>query len=365
MASNIPTAKAASCTSCVWISSFLEPDRGSGVERFINLITDILKEEGFDVRVIDSTQVFKSELLRKLRPLSAFKIGRTINRLCSDDDIIICNGYFSWNARRSRSLVVYHGSEAGRAKNVDQESKRLTDYAVGTVGAFLDKKSGKGRVVVAVSKATGDEVTDYYGHRIDAIVPNAVDLRVFKPVQDKESIRKKLGLPIDRFLLLYVGPPSSRKGVEWIIRELRPKLNNDTQLILRTEVSEVPEGTVVVGRLPAEQLIELYQSCDALVLPTLYEGCSFTIIEALACGLPVITSPIGGALDIQKDELLRKYIVPDRNVDGYIKCVQSLKSSPHERDAVSLASRQFAEKHHDIENFRESYRKIINHLAGD
>lgn len=346
----------------VLVSSFLPASTGSGVETFVRLLSDALARHGREVLVIDSTQVFLPGPLKRIRPLAAWVIGRRINRIASERDVILCNGFFSWNARRKKSAIVYHGTERGRVIGTGNWMGLFRRLTVRWISATLDKRAGKGRTVIAVSGAVGDEIREYYGHDVHAVIPNAVNLGVFKPIPDKRGLRAAFGLPENKFLVLFVGPADPRKGLEWIIRDLQPRFPKDFHLVLRTKMTRNQPNSTVIGRLSDNELVRLYNACDVLLMPSAYEGCSYVIVEALACGLPVVSSHTGAAVDMSHNNQLVKYVVNGLDAEKYLSCMERLASSADEWTETSSAARKYAEEYHSITDFERKYLQVIVEL---
>ncbi|WP_224483113.1 glycosyltransferase family 4 protein [Robertkochia aurantiaca] len=123
------------------------------------------------------------------------------------------------------------------------------------------------------------------------LIPNAVDHRIFYP-HDKEKMRRKFGLPKNLKLLIFVGRFTWHKGPGRIIEAIAQL--NDVGIILVGSGKEEYKSDKIVfqNRVPSSQVPELLSAADVFVLPTLREGCSNAIVEAMACGLPVISSDI-------------------------------------------------------------------------
>ena len=349
----------------VWILTYLPPNFGSGgVERFVMNLAAALQSAGHDVKIIDSSSGrSKGSGIGGLRPLRAWQLGEKVNKMSSDDDVIICNGYFSWNAKRRKSVVIYHGTELGRALATRSTASPLRNLAVRIVNSRLDRRAGEGRFVVTVSSITRDEVERLYGLRVDAVIPNGIDLEKFRPATDKRRLREELGLPMEKFLILYAGPPDARKGYSFLIDEVRPRLKSTQNLILTTETDSPLTGVIPVGRIGFDDISRYYQACDAFVMPSLYEGCSFALAEALACGLPSVVSSAGSAADMLADEILAKNVVTGLDSSAYVSRLTALEESVEERRLASEASRHFAERHFDIRDFNREYINLVNSLA--
>jgi glycosyltransferase involved in cell wall biosynthesis len=139
---------------------------------------------------------------------------------------------------------------------------------------------------------------------------NAVDINLFKPVTNKEKIRlrKKFNLPINKPIVLFVGRLVEKKGFDKLF-EARDK----DYLILFVGDGDVPEqmknkeGTLFLKGMPQEKLREMYQLADIFCLPSKNEGFPLTILEAMASGLPIITSDNPG-YDLYLDRNYVKFI---------------------------------------------------------
>jgi len=319
------------------------------------------------VEILDATAgLDEGSIQKRLRPLMAWKLGRKLNKKAGPKDLIVCNGYFSWNARAGRRLVIFHGTELGRAKATADVTSKPRNLVVRTLNARLDARSGRGSTVVAVSESTKRELEGLYRLKVDRVIPNGLDLDFFRPPQDKAKVRSALGLPADRFLVLYAGPPDKRKGFDFLINEVRARLGPGQSLVLTADLKNQPSNLIALGRIDFKEMVKYYQACDALIMPSYYEGCSYALAEALACGLPSIVSSVGSAMDMLEDNTLGKFVVEDMNPDGYVSRIAELQNSAEERRAASEASRRFEERHYDIKDFNKEYAELVASLtAGD
>lgn len=119
--------------------------------------------------------------------------------------------------------------------------------------------------------------------------PNGVDLRVFHP-RDRGQMRARLGLPGDLTLVAFVGAFSERKGVLRVLSAIRD-LPGVAGVFLGSGMACPPEPAIAFwGPVPHCRVAEYLAACDIFALPSTAEGCSNAILEALACGLPVIAS---------------------------------------------------------------------------
>lgn len=153
------------------------------------------------------------------------------------------------------------------------------------------------------------------------VVGNGVDAEVFRPVPRAEA-RAALGIPADAKVLITVGALVERKGFHRVIallprlRERHPGLiylvvggaspEGDWTTRLQRQVAELGLGDCVrfLGpRAPAELCVPL-SAADVFTLPSSNEGWANVILEAMACGLPVVASDVGGNTEVVADAVL-------------------------------------------------------------
>ncbi len=110
---------------------------------------------------------------------------------------------------------------------------------------------------------------------------------------DKSECRRQLGRDSDAFLILYVGRFSERKGAQRLNEALH-KMTAATEAAFLGSGDIIPDfkGVVRAESVTHDQLPVWMNAADVLVLPTLAEGCCNAIAEAIACGLPIVSSNI-------------------------------------------------------------------------
>lgn len=158
------------------------------------------------------------------------------------------------------------------------------------------------------------------------VVGNGVDVTRFYPVP-AQALRKKLGLPDDAKVMITVGGLVERKGFHRVIEvmpslmraipELHylvvggPSAEGDWSERLREQVKDMglTERVHFLGTYPPEQLKSVLSAADIFVLSTRNEGWANVILEAMACGLPVIATDVGGNREVVCSENIGK-IVP-------------------------------------------------------
>ena len=146
--------------------------------------------------------------------------------------------------------------------------------------------------VVAVSKAG----YDYYLERCPALrdilhcVPNGVDISLFEP-QDNSICRSQLGIANETKLAVFVGGFEERKGP---LRVLEAARKAGCKVAFLGRGDQEPKGSevVVAKSVQQDELLLWLGAADCFVLPSLSEGRSNAILEAMACGVPVVVSDL-------------------------------------------------------------------------
>lgn len=154
-----------------------------------------------------------------------------------------------------------------------------------------------------------------------------------------------IGSPSTRPLrFLFVGSVSARKGVPVLLDAWRKIAPRGAELWLAGRVgaresSLIPAlpGLRVLGHIPNAEMARLYAQCDVFVFPSLFEGFALVILEALAAGLPVISTPHTGAVDAVTQTGLGQ-VVEAGSVDALAEGMRRYLEAPPTRSLVKSAA---------------------------
>lgn len=160
-----------------------------------------------------------------------------------------------------------------------------------------------------------------------SVIPNAINPSIFYP-RDKQMVREKLGIPDDAFIVAFTGHYIDRKGPLRLLQAIE-KIPKDKKVfgVFIGSGEQEPTGDRVLfkGRLKQEEVAEMLSSADVFALPTLNEGSCNAVAEAMACGLPIISSSIE-AIREQVNEH-NAILIDPKDVDEISKAIEILCSN--------------------------------------
>ena len=166
------------------------------------------------------------------------------------------------------------------------------------------------------------------------VFPNGVDTARFRP-GDRLALRRKRGLPAEAFLVGFAGPFIAQKGYPELVRAVAGL--PDVRLVLLGRGTH-PAGdpqTAFCGTVPHDDMADYLGACDVFVLPTRIEGSCNSVIEAMACGLPVITASGRHMDDIVDDDTALR--VDPADAGAIRAAILALRDDPDRRRRMAAA----------------------------
>jgi UDP-glucose:(heptosyl)LPS alpha-1,3-glucosyltransferase len=179
--------------------------------------------------------------------------------------------------------------------------------------------------VVAISRAGADEIARLYRVPPDrlATIYNGVDLDRFHPdnrARHRQAARAEAGVPDGAWMILFVGSGFARKGLDTAIESLAAAGDTTARLLVTGKGETGPyvslaERHGVAGRIgwlgPRQDIERWYAAADVVVLPTRYEPFGNVHLEALASGVPVVTSTRAGGSELIEPGRNGAIVAPD------------------------------------------------------
>ena len=230
------------------------------------------------------------------------------------------------------------------------------------------------RLIVAISARVRADLIRHYAVPPEHIrvIYNGVDTQRFHPAARQEradAARRRLEVPAGALLALFMGTGFERKGLVHLLRAL-PDAGEQMWLVVAGRDAEadsyralarslgIAERVRFLGPVPQPDL--LYAAADVLVLPTLYEPFSNACLEAMACGLPVVTTRAAGVSELLPDRL-DSLTLPAASDHATLTATLRRLLDPDERRALGADARAVAERRSleiMTEEFLEAYRSL-------
>ena len=170
------------------------------------------------------------------------------------------------------------------------------------------------------------------------VIPNAINAKLFHK-KDKEALREKYGYSKEDFIVAYCGSFEQRKGSKRLSQAIDSLKDSSIKsffigkgLDFRLEDPDC-EGILFKGTLGHDVLPDYLNMADVFCLPTLQEGCCNAIVEALACGLPVISSDRNFNYDILDES--NSIMIDPMNVEQIAKAIKLLKDDKELRQKLA------------------------------
>ena len=216
----------------------------------------------------------------------------------------------------------------------------------------------KATAIITPSETVKGEVCEHLGVRADKVfaIPEAARACFYPmPVAESRLVSERLGVEAE--FILFVGTVEPRKNLLTLVRAFEQIIRSNSsklQLVIAGEKgwlsgdlmdylrdSQLGERVLFTGHLPDEDLRALYSACRVFVYPSLYEGFGLPLLEAMACGAPVVTSRIPSIVETVGD--VARLISPT-DVDDLARGITALLDDAGEREHRSTAGIAHAKK---------------------
>lgn len=212
-------------------------------------------------------------------------------------------------------VTTFHTLEARKTALSSEEQNR--DLRLANERRLVRQCDG----IISVTAREESDLARLYGADPGKVrvIPCGVNLELFRP-RDRAESRKRLGFENDEQVLLYVGRFSLIKGIRRLLKALslvdrdraapirlvivggeRPQSPVTQDLARLASRLGIPDLIRFTGNMPQEQLPDYYSAADLLVVPSDYESFSLVGLEALACGTPVVATPVGAMTDLVRN----------------------------------------------------------------
>jgi len=201
------------------------------------------------------------------------------------------------------------------------------------------------------------------------VMLNGVDTERFSPIKKNLLIRAALGIRKDEIVIGTVGRLVKVKNQAMLILSFSRLSKNcsnikllligdgplkENLLILAASLG-IASNVLFLGK--KENIPDILQAMDIFALPSISEGLSNTILEAMSCELPIVATDVGGNSEIVKNGITG-YLVPSNDIEAMTKALSDLISKPDQRKQMGIASRKITMSCFSLKEMVENYEKL-------
>jgi len=216
-----------------------------------------------------------------------------------------------------------------------------------------------------------------------AVIPLGVDLDQFSPIgaEGRGAVRRRLGLPEDERIILAVGRIEPLKGLDVLIQSLSAMSNRERVGLYiiggderaRPELDRleaiarafgVQEHVYFLGSRPHEDLPDYYRAADVVAVPSFYESFGLVAVEAMASGVPVVASRVGGLASTVVDGRTG-YLIAWRCPEPFAEKFDLLFANEELRRALGAAARRRMEESYSWGGVADAIAALYEELVAE
>ncbi len=259
----------------------------------------------------------------------------------------------------------------------------LLQWPVDRVMGYLQKQIVREIDHIVVLDEKVKQVIENFYHRTAQVIRSGIDMRAFgERPECRSKIRERHGIPGDSFLLLWLGILEPHRRIEDVLEAMRRlrQHRDDVRFMIVGLDSVAPhysqrlrqfvadhhlEGVVsfVFRSVPDEELPDYYSACDAYVYPCENQAWGIAVLEAMACGRPVIVSRAVGVEEVLEDGETA-LLVPGRNPEAIMRAAAELADHPDLRKKIARQGRQHVERNFSWEKYSAEMLKVFEQACG-
>ena len=293
----------------------------------------------------------------------------------------------AWLKRREDSIVQIHNQRLGMILHLNDFSPSviichdiiehvMAEYQPSlTYKAFIRlylSGTMKADVILTPSKRTAEDIKKHFKPKRIQVIYHGVDRTHFYPV-DRRLFLQQFGLPEDRRYMLYVGSEQPRKNVSAIVRTfIRAQKEFPDLTFLKVgkpdEVKGHPVRREILGQLssaglgdravfidsvPDDMLCAAYSAADVFLFPSFYEGFGMPVLEAMACGTPVVASNATSIPEVAGDAAI---LVPPKDEEALLDETLRVLRDDEIRSSLSASGQRRAK----LFNWDKSARELLD-----
>lgn len=319
-----------------------------GIAQHVQGLKQFLENEGNHVEIISSENTFTIPIKGLKNP--SFMISSLIkSKFKSNFDIIhahnIPAGYAMKNMK-GKKILTQHGIFSEQIDLLHGKTAR-------TISSKFEKEALECADKITVISKEAKQHYERFGYNV-TYIPNAIDIDNISSVNEKKYSKQ----------VIFAGRLSKEKGIETLI-EIAKKLPSDIDLIILgtgpeeekiQELAKNQNNVHFLGYQKKENTLALIRGSDVLIQPSLQEGISSTLLESMACNTAVITSNVGGNVDLIENDVNGLLLDP-KDSDSFVKEIINILTNDEKRKSLENHASDTVQKY-DWKNIGNLYLNL-------
>ncbi|PIN86721.1 hypothetical protein COV19_03225 [Candidatus Woesearchaeota archaeon CG10_big_fil_rev_8_21_14_0_10_44_13] len=359
--------------------------RWDGVARFLAELIPKIKDD-YKITVVapdfDGSRIRIQGIEIVRVPTYSFRWGdfppakfshRTIKRLVKENDIIFCQSIgpvgmlaiLAGKKFRKPVISFIHSIEWELVPKSASKVMFVVRYEVKKIAKWLYNKA---TLLLLPSEDTADVLREAGIKTTMHVIHLGVDTKRFSPPESKDAAKKKIGIGHESLVIGYTGRIGREKDLKTLykaFRSLKEKYGNmkDIKLLIVGKglgLKDIFDSLDDVVHVPVSNSIQDYlRAMDIFVLPSLTETSSLATMEAMASGLPVVTTGVGYLKEYIKDGK-NGYIFPKKDHRKLAEKIDKLIVNPDLRKAIGSMARKTIQADYPWENTAREIKKVLD-----
>ena len=274
--------------------------------------------------------------------------------------------------RLKKIIFYHHGSNMHKVLGEDKWNQ-------------LVKYSRNGIIAVSKSAFIGTKDTFKNKPRNSWVIHNGVNTELFYPLEkvEKNKIRKSLNIPDDSIIYVYHGRIYHTKGIHHVIDSFKKSQNHnsnsyliiigssskenwadsDYETLIKKKSSNVKDKIIFLGWVENSDLRNYLGISDyGFLISKVEEGISLSMLECMACAVPVIATPMGGTTEVIKHNK-NGIIIDKKNIEESLDSVmKNINRNIYEYSEMKLFAKNTIEKHHNYKIVSKKFESVLKNI---
>jgi glycosyltransferase involved in cell wall biosynthesis len=374
--------------SILFVIRYFYPYIG-GLEKQTLNFASVLRQRGIRVAIVTSRFYWKWPREDVINDVPVYRLPSPRIKIVGAIIFLACLGRYLFKNRNHFAMV--HAFQVGYSSalaiflcSVFNKPAILSLAGSGTGGdvcrhrrtpwgrLFLFLCRYASRIVVKNREMITELQSINYHSRNAIYIPNGVDLTVYRETDEKDVVRKKLRTGEDK-VILYTGRLSSEKGVDFLIHAYSGlSLDMPTKLFiigtgrelyrLQKLVSYYNEEDNIIILPAADDIVSYLQIADIFVMPSRHEGLSNSILEAMACAVPVVATRVSGNMEVIEDGVTGMLVSRD-HYQNLTDALAFLLMHPDKARELGLKAKQAVQEKYDLQVIADQYLALYTTVA--